>query len=314
VIALSAIIILVRNGDHARKAQEKAGGKKQLPQTATTRESLPDQSAFYATYGISDPEKKLQALEKFIADFPKSSQIGSALREAFKATVKRWPDDRKRMLHAANRMIRPAAEAGASTANILEYHFLAQELLSAGVFLKEAETWALKSLDFRKEQFVEAQKKKYAEWKRPLPPDEVMNKKYISEQASYRTTLGRIYLKQGKTAEGEKILKEAHMADPLLSQAAIGLAEIAEKRGDNAAAVDYLTTATLTAGYSIADARGRLEAAYKKLHAGSIDGLENQLDARYRKLFPNPVKVERYKPPASRSNRVVLAELFTGAG
>jgi hypothetical protein len=38
------------------------------------------------------------------------------------------------------------------------------------------------------------------------------------------------------------------------------------------------------------------------------------LDAKYRLLMPNPIKVEIYKPTPSRTDRVVLAEVFTGAG
>ena len=38
------------------------------------------------------------------------------------------------------------------------------------------------------------------------------------------------------------------------------------------------------------------------------------LDTEYRKRFPNPVHVEAYKPTEKRSDRVVLAEVFTGSG
>ena len=38
------------------------------------------------------------------------------------------------------------------------------------------------------------------------------------------------------------------------------------------------------------------------------------LDTEYHKRFPNPVHVEAYKPTAARTDRVVLAEVFTGSG
>ena len=53
---------------------------------------------------------------------------------------------------------------------------------------------------------------------------------------------------------------------------------------------------------------------YKKSHNGSLDGLEAMLDTEYRKRFPNPVHVEAYKPGEKRSDRMVLAEVFTGSG
>jgi thiol-disulfide isomerase/thioredoxin len=53
---------------------------------------------------------------------------------------------------------------------------------------------------------------------------------------------------------------------------------------------------------------------YRKSHNGSLDGLEAMLDTEYRKRFPNPVHVEVYKPSERRSDRMVLAEVFTGSG
>jgi hypothetical protein len=38
------------------------------------------------------------------------------------------------------------------------------------------------------------------------------------------------------------------------------------------------------------------------------------LDAKYRLLMPNPIKIEPYQPTPSRTDRFVLAEVFTGAG
>jgi hypothetical protein len=308
---------LVRNRDRIKETQDKAKEER----ASDTGGLPPDLNAFYGTYRITDPEKKIEALEKFISDFTNSSQIGSAKREILKATIKKWPTDKKRILDAANRMIKPGA-GEAIAANVPEYQFIAKELFAAEILFDEAEEFALKSLkDFNKDRFIEGTRKMYAEWKRPMPSDEVMHEKYLKERAAYRTTLGRIYLKQGRMSEGEKILKDAYDTDPLLSTAAMGLAEIAEKRGDNATALDYLTTATLTAArnpYAApapgTDARSRFEALYRKTNNGSSDGLEELLDIRYRKLFPNPIQVDQYKPTVSRSNRVVLAEFFTGAG
>src|SRR5581483_3302526 len=45
-----------------------------------------------------------------------------------------------------------------------------------------------------------------------------------------------------------------------------------------------------------------------------VEGFEELLDQTYRKRFPDPIHVDAYQPTASRSNRVVLVEVFTGAG
>jgi thiol-disulfide isomerase/thioredoxin len=51
---------------------------------------------------------------------------------------------------------------------------------------------------------------------------------------------------------------------------------------------------------------------YKKVH-GTTAGLDARIDKMYAEKFPNPVKPEPYVPPAGRTDRVVLLELFTGS-
>jgi len=302
VVAVALVLML-----QLRSKDEKKVEGKQPAGTVETKQPPSDEKAFYSTYGFTDPVERLEALEKFLRDFPASSQATRARGEIFKIVITRWPDDRKRVFDSAQRMI----ESGGAA----EYQFIARELLGAELFLAEAEEFALKSVNgLTREAFFSQEKKSYLERTRPVPSDEFLEKEYMKQTAAYRTTLARIYLRRGKAAEGEKMLKEAYAIDPLLSPAAIGLAEIAEKKGDNKAAVDYLLSATITSGRSIADAYSRLEAVYRKTHAGSLDGMEAALDARYLELFPNPVQVEPYKPDHLRSDRVVLAEFFTGAG
>jgi thiol-disulfide isomerase/thioredoxin len=57
-----------------------------------------------------------------------------------------------------------------------------------------------------------------------------------------------------------------------------------------------------------------LESLYRKKHGDRLDGLDEFLDEIYREKFPEPIHVEPYKTDASRSGRVVLAEIFTGSG
>jgi hypothetical protein len=314
--ALVSFLIFLQSRYQTREAEDR-GEQEQEPATKAATAKLPaDLEAYYATYRITNPEKRIGAIEKFLSSFPRSAQIGSARRQIFRDTIKGWPGDRKKMLDAAERLLNPGSGDDMKALSDASIHaFLAGELFDAGIFLDEAEGFALKSLEyFDRARFMESLKKSYEGQKRPTPSEAEANKKCLAELAAYRTILGRIYLKKGKEAEGEKLLTAAYATEPTLAQAIVGLAEIAEKRGEDAAALDYLTTAVLTAGYKMADASGRFEALYRKTHGGSLDGSERVLDLRYKELFPNPIKTERYKPSASRSNRVVLAELFEGAG
>jgi hypothetical protein len=50
------------------------------------------------------------------------------------------------------------------------------------------------------------------------------------------------------------------------------------------------------------------------VHGGKLDGSEEFLDARYREGYRNPIKAEKYERVSGQTDRVVLAEFFTGAG
>ena len=309
ILGVFLILLFIQNRYQQNKTRK-------LAEKEASQGLKADQQAFYGTYAVREPEKKLEALEKFVKDFPDSSHIGSARREIFKAVIKVWPDNQEKMLAAADRLVEFSGESESQISEkVNNYQFMARELLAAGIFLDDAERFASKSLEtFDKQQFIEYQKKQYAEWQKDIPSDEEMDEKYRKELAAFSTTLGRIYLEKGRTAEGEKILLDAYEVDPAIAQAAIGLAEIAEDREENVKALDYLTGAIFTAGYGVEDARKRLETLYRKTHNGTLDGMETMLDSAYKRISTNPVKVEKYLPSSSRSERVVLAEFYTGAG
>src|SRR5262249_23591740 len=110
-----------------------------------------------------------------------------------------------------------------------------------------------------------------------------------------------------------KAFKDARKASPSLVTAMMGLATIASKAGDDARALEILIEAALS-GRMTPAARLMLEELYRKAHQGALAGLDEMLDERYRRLFPSPLRVKPYKPRSSRTDRVVLAEVFTGAG
>ena len=205
VAALSAFPACVHNSDQTEKAQYKENKKDAQPGTGEKKEDPPDQTAFFSIFKIKETEKRLGALEQFIIDFPDSAYTASAMREIFGETIKIWPDDKDKMTDAANKFIRSPAKAGVNILDVSsDYQFIANTLFAAGIFLDEAEEYALKSIEcFDKEQFIKNQKKRYEEKKWQEPSDEEMNRRYSTALAANRTTLGRIYLEKGKIAEGE---------------------------------------------------------------------------------------------------------------
>ncbi|MEK6321094.1 MAG: tetratricopeptide repeat protein [Acidobacteriota bacterium] len=248
----------------------------------------PDRKAFTDAARIKEPDKKIEAIEKVIADFPKSQNLYSMHQAIFETLVKSYPDQKDRILASANKAIETAPEF----AKGFVCSSLGNKLLEAGILLDDAEQIVKRGLAFSEEALAKQKKQ---------------------QESGYYATLGRIYVKQGKLKEAETILNRAREMNPLSSSASLGLAELYVKRGDDKLALDAYSTAAVSSKLS-AESRKQLETLYSKSNAGSPAGLEEVLDKKYAQLFPIPVKVEHYKPSAKRTTRTALAEVFTGSG
>ena len=255
--------------------------------SAQTPQMAPDQKAFTDANRIKEPAKKIEALEKFVVDFPNSFSLYSAHQAIFTTLVKNFPEQKGKIITQAQLAIDKAPEPIKS----FTYNNLANTLLDAGLMPEKAEEFAQQGL---------------------TATDEEMAKMTAQRRAPAQVALGRAYLRNGKLAKAEPLLKEAYKTSPS-AMAAEALAEVAEKKGDEAGALDYYTSAAVS-GKVKPESRKKLEALYRKTHNGSLDGLEAMLDAKYAKAYPNPVHDTPYQATASRTDRTVLAEVFTGAG
>ena len=360
-----------------------AAGEAQKP--AAPAQELPDDAkAFNAAAGEKNALKRVEALEKFIADNPKASpmllsmartQINASVLAAFK-------ESRAKFLAQTEKDIADAAKRADAMPAYSTYNRLAASLLNAGIYSEEAEDFARKGLDGMDERtYMEMRKKQYerslatyekmtaaasdakpaapaageapapssppapnyrfatkdgvmqvslappapprpATPPRPptrpnMPTDDELRASLKSERTAALATLGQILVKRGKTVEGEKALAEAYAAKPASStMAAIArvLAESAKKAGNDALQLEYLSVLALS-GRITADETKDFEAAYRKSHNGSLDGLEAMLDERYRRDHVRfAVTPFVRKPPAKATGKTVLAEIFPGAG
>ncbi len=343
------------------------------------QEELPaDFKAFNDAGKEKDAQKRVEAYEKFIADYPKSvlvsvarSQVQSSLLAALKTAQAKYLDMIKKPIESTKAS---ASASGVSAMLYSSYNRVASELLSGGVLLDQAEEYARAGLSLMDEQKYIQERKQAAEraaeafakraaappaaapaapaqptvpsfsismvngvmvarpgTPRPataapstparaptaprVPTDDELRTAFRSEKASIQATLGQILLKRGKTAEGEKLLKEVYDAKPAsytMATIARVLAESAKKTGDDAGQLEYLTTLALS-GRITAEQQKDFEAVYRKTHNGSLDGLDEMLDARYLREKPKfEVKPSTRAPKPT--DRAVVAELFTGAG
>jgi Tfp pilus assembly protein PilF len=234
--------------------------------------------AFREASRIADPQKKIDALEKFIAKFSDSEYLTQANREILVVLVKNSPDQKEKILAQANKIVESAPVRIKDSA----HNFVAQQLVEAKILLDKAEEFASRGLALQDESLRRS-------------------------RATYLATLGQVYLEEKKTAEAKQTLTEAYAGDPSLVKVSTSLAKLEFEAGQYQAAVDYLVALTLK-GKMTAESRQLLEAAYRKLRGGSLDGLETLLDKKYEETYP-----PTFKASAPRSNRIALAEVFTGA-
>ena len=277
---------------------------------AAVPELPPDAKAYSEATRIADPEKKIAALEKWKTDFPDSSMRFSADDSILSTLIQRFPGQTDRIRKQAKSVYAAAPRARkGQVANTV-----AGDLLDGNVLLPLARRYATRGVNAMKEAvYLQEQKDGYRKRKQTLPSDDELVKQYRESRATRVATLGRIEVKLGRTDEGRKLLEESYAANSSQPTVAAALGELAAKAGDDAKAFDYLVTARLS-GKAPDSAVAALDALYRKAHAGSLDGMDAMLDAEYRKRFPNPLRLDPYQPSPKRSDRVVLAEVFTGAG
>lgn len=286
--------------------EEKKGVIKVTPQNMP-----PYYLEFRKANSIADPQMKLDALEKILKNFPKAGNdfLFDVNVAILRTMAKTWPDQKEKLLAQTRRAVsKLPADNKADALNDL-----AGALLDAGVLLNEAQSYGEKGLAaLNEKEYVDSQKKLFENMKRTPPSDAELSTSFRSMRAENLSVLGRIHLKKGESAEAEKYLKEAYEANPTVPGAAVSLAEINEKAGNEKAALDYLATALLGGRVKKQD-REKFQTLYRKTHNNSLDGMDALLDERYKQIFPLPFHVDHYEPTAARSKRVVLAEVFTGA-
>ena len=274
-------------------------------QNPATQPQLPtDQKALDEAGRILNPGKRIEALEKFIADFPNSSVIFNAHQALMSLLIKYQPEQKERILKHAEKVIETIPEFGKK--------FACGEV---AIRLVEANMWLEKAAEFSSKALAIAEEEQ-AKNRRTLPDSPSLR----ATQAAHQALMSAIFLKKGQIAEAEKAFQSLYAMLPSLDSppvslklTALGLAEVAQKEAKADKVVDYLTTAAIFKSLE-AKVREQLETAYRKTHQNSLAGLEEMIDAKYERAFPTPVKIEAYQPTSARTDRTVLAEIFTGSG
>ena len=278
-------------------------------------ETPPDVKAYTDAVKLTDPQDRIAALQKWKTDFPHSSMRSAADSSILDTLIKKLPDEHERIRKQAKSVYRD----GDSRQREQVAGSIAIQLLDGDVLLSDAEVYARKSIATPEDKYLTAEKARYsagksgAKSKGKPPSDEALRKRFRESHAARMATLGRIEVKLGRVEQGRQMLEEAYAANSNLPEAAAVLGELAAKDGNDAKALDLLIIARLS-GKAPASANAALDVLYRKTHSGSLDGIDEMLDREYNKRFSNPLKLETYRPSEKRSDRLVLAEVFTGSG
>lgn len=304
---LFSLALTAANAQTPEPAKPAADAK---PAAKPAPEVPADRKAYQDATKLTDPKEKIAALEKFKKDYPTSSLASGVEMTIFSTLAQKLPEQTTRIQQLGASLYSTAEkkDKGRTAGQ------LATTLLTYNLLLPDALKYARKCVEAMDQaEYLKDQKASYAKRKAAVPTDEELIKRFKQSRASNVALVGRIEYKLGKTADAQKALEESYAVSPNTPTVTGILGEIALKSGNEAKALDYLIPTKLS-GRASESASAALDTIYKKNHNGSLTGFGDMLDAEYNKRFPSPIKPEAFKPMEGRSDRLVLAEVFTGSG
>jgi hypothetical protein len=301
---IAVVVAVLAAGSLALDAQAPAGAR---PEAARIK-STPESTDFAEARNQKDPERKVTALQTFLAKYPSSERARMARREIAGTLLKLPPDRASQWVKSYGRHAQPLDRADL-------FQQYARLLLNEKKDLKVAEKCAARALkDTRWPSYWAAAQRVAAARKEEAPDKDEALSDYGEEVASRQSLVGQIYAAQGNPKKARPLLRKAWQGNPTTSaDAASALSDIALKQGDAAEALDWAARAALIRPNK--DRKARLTELYAKQKGDGDTAREAYLDALYRKMFPaSGEKTKPYAAPPGRTRRIVLAEVYTGAG
>jgi hypothetical protein len=311
-----------------------AGGGATAPGAAAAtppaRVVTPEQKAYNDATAITDMAKRLEAYRKVVADFPKTGIVRMANSSIFN-TLLTWPEKKDEIAAAYRQLVGDIPATATPDTRISMLSSPITRMVEKGIVLDECEVdlgKAVSGLDkaaYAKQMtdVVVAANKSIAEanaklaegaTKRPereMPTQAQIDTQFNAVRGIGLEALGRYHIAAGKTDVGMRELKEVLAVNPS-SPATIVLAGLEAKAGHEKEALALYLTAATTGRMKPAE-----ESAFRALYTkvkGSDKNIEKDIDHAFEKEFPNPVKPTKYKATKTRTDRMALAEFFTGSG
>lgn len=269
---------------------------------------------------LKNPSEYVANLTEFINKYPYSERAASSfysLKTVFKNT---GPDETKSLI---GRLIQNTEDYIPRPAKTEVYRHMADVLYEKGIY-DEAAGLARRIIEsFDEDAYLEYKKKqnetlmaelvaKNPDYKtRPFDTERTRGF-FVGLKTNAYNLLAKSLWEQGKFEEAEKSYRDS-LAIKVSKESALGIAKAAEKNGKEADTLKYATIAALTGKLDPTE-MDYFYAVYAKRNQGKTDGVEEYLNAEFKKSYRNPVRSEKYRKTAGRSDRTVLVEFITGAG
>jgi hypothetical protein len=272
-------------------------------------------------FAISDPVKRLEALRKIVADDPKSARLASDIDQVILATLLDIPDRRTEISETFDRIV-ANPQNDPPGAQLSALHLIIGRMFDKDLVLEQAEaavTNALAALQVEAmdlEEYAVRERQynaRHGNW--PDMTAQQLQAQLTRQRAYGLGDLGRLHLAKGDQERAAREFLEAvelYPSDSAMRESLVALARIEAMRGHDEAAIAYYLKIAVPGWLKRAD-----DAAFRALYTkarGSKADVEAEIDAAFRKAYPNPVTVETWSATPARSDRVVLAELFSNSG
>ncbi|MHC1480477.1 DUF1223 domain-containing protein [Frateuria aurantia] len=269
-----------------------------------------DKQAFTIARATEDAGSKITALRGFIHAYPQSHLVERAQWEIFNTLAKRLPQRIDEIRAQARGLI---ADAGPDYDSVETRAEIADTLANAHVDLDDALLWARSASDELTEQhwnqWEQASRRAAGQGDAQTPAES--HRQFDNARAETLAALANVQWHRGDARATESTLQQAAALDPDSDEINALRGELAWAAHRPAEALDAYERAQLAGELQPVQRQHFLE-AYRSTHHGSLDGLEQALDARYAASYPSPIA---HAPAASSpGNRTVLVELFTGSG
>ena len=348
VFGLGAVRTTARQAQTQTPPPAQAGAAAAPPATTPAPPApRPEQAAITAAMAMKDLDERLTALRKVQADYP-TSPLVATIDGQILTTLANFPDRTSDINEVFDRILARTPATATAEVRLSAVVGPCSQVVTKKVLLDRCEkliTDALNGLDFDKWSQTMVDSAKRLNRPEPKPADlesqfnaayrgrayDALGRLYFAKadnpkaeeflkkaikasptNIAVMTALADFYVECGEPTKAEEVWKDALSSGPANATAMLSLAKLEATRGDDKGALEHYLGAAAGSNLKSADDQA-MRALYRKVN-GSETGLDAALDKIYEEKYPNPAKAEPYKPTAARTDRLVLLEMFTGAG